>query len=413
MSLSSSEMDVSSLKMESRSYSHVYFKMLIISLSLTIGVGFSKAFLPIMADELDPTGTLVGFVTAAWFLARAFVEFPSGLIAIKVGIRNLVVTGLLLSMVGTLICAFSNNIYVLILGTTVWGFGVALFFTSITALTLDLFKREKRGKAVGTLRSIQSMGLFIGAPIGAILTGFIGFNNIFILASMLLLFPLLIALFSQDLKKADIKAQTDLKEAVVDLKSWALISVSFIALSTMLVSQGIVFTVLPLHLHDGLNMSVDLIGLIMGAMMGGMICGTLISGLLSDRVGRRPLIIGGLLIGGACVGLYTTMTTFEATVILATLSGVGLGFVHVSLIVFMSELVSPSIRVGALGVYRTFMDVGGILGPIIFMLLYGLVNAYASFWSASLLFFFNITVAMLIKSVRTCGKNEKLESENR
>lgn len=131
--------------MELKSYPHVYFELLTIGFSLVMGVGLTRAFLPIMAYGLDPTGILVGFVTSAFFFSRAFIELPSGLIAIKVGRRNLIVTAFLLCVVGSVTCAVSNNIYLLILGITIWGLGSALFFLSSTSLLFDLFKANDRG----------------------------------------------------------------------------------------------------------------------------------------------------------------------------------------------------------------------------------------------------------------------------
>lgn len=112
-----------------------------------MGIGLSRAFLPIMAYELDPTGILVGFVTSAHFLSRAFVELPSGLIAVKGCMRNLVVGGFLLSMVGAIICAFSSSIYTLIVGVAALGLGSTIFFISSTLLLFDLFNL-KRGEGL-------------------------------------------------------------------------------------------------------------------------------------------------------------------------------------------------------------------------------------------------------------------------
>jgi len=70
---------------------------------------------------------------------------------------------------------------------------------------------------------------------------------------------------------------------------------------------------------------------------------------------------------------------------------------YVPLIILMSEQVPASIRSGAVGVFRTFMDVGGILGPIIFMIAYNSVGFTSPFWMAALLTLSNIVTIQLIK----------------
>lgn len=395
-----------------RSYPRVYFEMLVIGFSIILGIGLSRAFLPIMAYKLDPTGYLVGFVISAWFLIRIFIELPSGLISIRVGRRRLIIVGLLLGFSGSIICAFSISIYLLILGRTLWGFGTALYFTSNMALMFDLFEPRIRGRAIGTFQGIEFIGSFIGAPLGAVLAMFMGFNNVFIISAIIVLFALLIAFFSSKLKEEDRKVQKEyeaiqVKEALSGLKNWALLGVCYVSLSRMMVTQGVMSTVFQLYLNERLGVSVELIGLLLGIRTAGMICIVVISGYLSDRFGRKPIVLLGLTISAAAQFLYTLAGFFEQILPLAILEGVGSGFTFTSLIVYMSDLVPSSLRGGAVGLFRTFMDVGGVLGPVIFMLIYGNISAHASFWFASLVLSSNIGMIALIRRKETVIREQR------
>jgi MFS family permease len=355
-----------------------------------------------MAYGLDPTGAFVGFVTSAFFFVRVFIELPSGVIAARVGRRKLVVAAFLLGTIGSLLCALSHNIYLLIVGITVWGLGAALFFLSSTSLLFDLFETNERGKGVGTFQSIEQIGMFLGAPLGAMLVGPLGFQNIFIVTSMVYLCAFLMAFFSKGLKSVDAKFQSEPKALTLigvlgGLRNWGLATVSFIQLSRMLVIWGIMLTVFQLYLNIGLSMGVELIGLIMGDRTGGMIIAAFAAGQLADKVGSKLLIVAGLVTSGICLYMYTVVTSFTGTLILATIDGAGSGFAFVSLLVFMSDLVPQSIRSGALGVYRTFQDIGGIAGPIIFMFLYTSVGACAALRAASLLLFLNAVIVFFVR----------------
>jgi hypothetical protein len=66
-------------KIELRSYNRVCFELLVISFSLIMGIGLARAFLPIMGLELDPAGSLAGFITSAWYMVRDLIELPSSL----------------------------------------------------------------------------------------------------------------------------------------------------------------------------------------------------------------------------------------------------------------------------------------------------------------------------------------------
>jgi len=255
---------------------------------------------------------------------------------------------------------------------------------------------------VGTFTSVEFIGMSLGAPIGAIVVGFMGFSSVFILSSIIFFFAFMAAFLLRDLKKLDVKTRNQFKsltfkKSLAGLLSWNLFAVNFASLSRLMVTQGIMFTVFQLYLNTHLNMDVVLIGLVMGVRTGGMMFAAFVSGHLADRIGRKPLILGGFLTGGFCLYLYTLASTIEEIMILATLDGVSSGSIFVSLMVFMSELVPPAVRSGAIGLYRTFQDIGGVLGPIIFMLLYTLVDVYTPFWTASILFFFDMIIICLIK----------------
>lgn len=388
--------------MQLKSYPRIYFKMLIIGFLLILGLSLSKVFLPIMARSLDPTGILVGFVTSAWFFARTFIELPSGIMSIRMGRIRLINAGLILAFIGSLICAFSNSIYLLILGMVLWGFGSALFFTSNTSLLFDLFKPERRGRAIGTFQSIEFIGSFIGAPLGGVLATYMGFNHVFLVITAFLVVSFIIAFTSKEFKKTDIAVIEDsptptFKDVLVGIRNFSLIVVCFINLSRMLVTQGVMSTVFQLYLNEFLCMDVEIIGVVMGIRTGGLICAVLLSGYLSDRFGRKPLIIVGLLISAVSMYSYSLAYLFQEFVIIALLDGIGSGLIFTSLIVLMAEVVHPSVRGGAIGLYRTFMDVGGVLGPIIFMFMYDM-HTQSPFWAASILLLLNLALALSIKS---------------
>ncbi len=385
-----------------KSYPRVYFETLVIGFSLIMSMGLTRAFIPLMASDLDPTKTLVGFVTSAWFFARAFIEIPSGLIALKIGKRNLIVFGPILAIAGAIINIFANNIYMLILGQAIWGCGAALFFVCNTSLILDLFPQETRGQALGTFQSIEFIGNFLGAPIGAFLAVLLGYNNIFVLVTCFLTFAFLIGLTSKSLKAADLKSRStdkpvSIKDALISLKSWGLVATCYVNLCRVFVTQGVMQTVIQLYLKDQILVGLELIGVLMGLKTAGMIIGTLLSGSLNTRVGPKKLVMIGLLVDGISLYLHVITTDFWWLLIPATIEGFGTGMCSTSLIVLMSEQVPQSVRSGAVGVYSTFMDVGGILGPIIFMIAYNSLSSTSPFWIAALLTISNIGVVMLIK----------------
>jgi len=368
-----------------------------------MGMGLTRAFLPILASQLDPTGLLVGFVTSAWFLARVFIELPSGIISDRIGRRKLLVGGLGIAVFGSFICATATSIYALILGRAIWGLGVAFFFTNSTALVLDLFDSDVRGRAVGNFRGVEFIGSFIGAPIGAFLADFMGFSNVFYVTSIMILSAFLLAFVSGGLRRVGSRPRSGsgnltLKETIVRLRDFELIALCIATFSRMFVMQGVMSTVFQLYLNQRLGLSVGLIGIIMSSRTAGLIVATVISGHLSDRFGRKPIIIGGLLVGSLCLYLYTVVFSFEEILVVGIADGLGSGLVSTTLVVLLSDIASSELLGGAVGLYRTFMDLGGIFGPVISMFLFNSIAIHAPFLAATGLLLANfVLVASTVK----------------
>jgi MFS family permease len=347
--------------------------MLFIGFSLILGMSLSGAFLAIFAKELNPSGSLVGYVVSAWFLARVFIELPSGFISDRVGRRRLFVLGIALSAVGALLCAVATSIHLLIAGRAVWGFGAALFFLNNTAILLDLFDPAIRGRAVGTFNGIEFAGSLAGAPIGAFLAGILGYNAIFFVTVALTAVSLLLAILSKGLKRVERgtprRVQPFTLDALRTLWRWGILAISVTIFARMFVMNGVMSTIFQLYLHDHLGFDVSLIGLVSGARTAGFIAATFASGFLSDRVGRKPLIVVGLLVNAACTVAYTLVDALWLILPLGLIDGVGAGSASTTLTILLAEIADPEYRGASIGLYRTFMDVGGILGPIVFMAL--------------------------------------------
>jgi MFS family permease len=391
-----------------RTYPRIYYELLFIGFSIFLGMRLSGAFLPILAKDLDPSGALVGYVVSAWFLARVFIEIPSGLISDRIGRRRLFMLGIGLSAVGSLMCALASSIYFLIAGRALWGFGAALFFSNNTAMLIDLFDSERRGRAVGTFQGIEFIGSLIGAPIGALLAELTGYFFVFYITFGLISVSCLLAFLSKELRvigKATGIAATSrpsLGDSLKSLMHWGLLVVCVISFTRMFVMNGVMSTVFPLYLHETLGFDVSIIGLITAARTGGFTAATILSGYLSDRIGRKKTILLGLVIEALCIYGYTVVDALGFIIPLGIIDGLGAGLVSVTLTVLLSYIVKSEFRGISIGLFRTFMDVGGIVGPIFFMALAEGINTRTAFSGGTVML---LVMAVLLLTT----KQERME----
>jgi MFS family permease len=91
----------------------------------------------------------------------------------------------------------------------------------------------------------------------------------------------------------------------------------------------------------------------------------LVTGPLSDRIGRRTLIVAGLCVQAIGIGLFVPAAGFSLWILAAAGMGLGTGMVYPALLAAVGDLAHPAWRASALGVYRLWRDSGYAFGALI------------------------------------------------
>ena len=91
----------------------------------------------------------------------------------------------------------------------------------------------------------------------------------------------------------------------------------------------------------------------------------LVTGALSDRTGRKPLIVWGMWIQAAGIGVMTLAHAFAGFVVGAVLLGIGTAMVYPTLLAAIGDVAHPSWRASAVGVYRLWRDLGYAIGAVL------------------------------------------------
>ncbi|MFQ6076379.1 MAG: MFS transporter, partial [Candidatus Bathyarchaeia archaeon] len=176
-----------------------------------------------------------------------------------------------------------------------------------------------------------------------------------------------------------------------------LVLVSLMGFMRLLVEQGVVGTILPIYARDYLHLDVALIGTLMAVRSVGYIAITVLAGFLSDRVGRRPVLLTGLAVIGLSVFLLSAAGALQLLVPLMFLLGSGSGMVWSVLPVLVSELTDPSVRGLAMGVFRTAFDVGGIIGPILITTVFDYLGVHHCFYIGAALILMNLPLVLPLR----------------
>ena len=163
----------------------------VLPLSAIIALRFFGLFLvlpviSVYAINLEgATTTLVGVVIGGYALTQMLFQIPFGVISDKFSRKGTIIFGLLIFAIGSLICAFSTDIYTLIFGRLLQGAGS--IGAVVTAMISDLVKEEQRPKAMAVMGSSIAFAFAISMIAGPTIGAAFGVESLFYITLFLAL----------------------------------------------------------------------------------------------------------------------------------------------------------------------------------------------------------------------------------
>ena len=171
-----------------------------------------------------------------------------------------------------------------------------------------------------------------------------------------------------------ILSQTSLKEP-------ALSSASQAGLVNNL-NFGLSWGLFPL-LFATAELTVAQIGLLFALYPGVWGAGQLVAGALSDRIGRKHLITGGMATQAAALVVIALGDGFGGWAAGTSLLGVGTAMVYPTLLAVIGDVAHPAWRGRAVGIYRVWRDLGYAAGAIMGGIIADLMGMHAAVWTAA------------------------------
>jgi len=107
------------------------------------------------------------------------------------------------------------------------------------------------------------------------------------------------------------------------------------------------------------------IGLVMGVQLATTMLAKPLSGRLSDRLGRKPMILAGLFLCAVMLPVIPTQTSLWLLLPVSALLGLGVAIVTPSTTALVADLVVAGRMGSAMGVFGTIWDTGEAAGPIL------------------------------------------------
>jgi MFS family permease len=256
-----------------------------------------------------PESLLVGILISIYGLVFTFFQPFTAILSDRLGKRKLFIqAGLLIMAISTYSFSLATNYSQLIIIRILQGIAVALTVPASLAVMSGGSERRSRGGSMGFYSTFRMVGFAIGPVLGGYLHVRYGFQSAFLTGTALLLLSMiLVQVFVDDPGKPD--QPNRVRYRILDRR---LIGggIALLGLATFFMSSA--YSMMS-ALENDFNLRLDQtalgFGLAYSALTVSRLFFQLPLGRLSDFIGRRPLIVGGLILmapATAALGLVTS-----------------------------------------------------------------------------------------------------------
>ncbi len=144
-----------------------------------IDASIVNVVLPSIAADFQVDYALAQWVPTIYLLAICSFILFYGRLGDIYGYKKVFLTGLVCFAIASLICGFSQNIWMLIIFRALQGLMIAMQMALGLAIVTANFPPKERGKAIGIYASGIAVGLMLGPVLGGIIAHFLGWRFVF------------------------------------------------------------------------------------------------------------------------------------------------------------------------------------------------------------------------------------------
>jgi EmrB/QacA subfamily drug resistance transporter len=350
------------MEQQSVDYSRKWYIMAAVGAGIfmsTIDGSIVNVALPTLVRSFDTQFAIVQWVVLSYLLTLTTLMLSMGRLGDMVGKKPLYTAGFIIFTIGSLLCGLAPTVYWLIGFRVVQAIGSAMMMALGMAIVTEAFPPSERGKALGISGSTVSMGIVLGPVLGGFLIGAFSWHWIFFVnlpigivgtwmvtrfvpslkpaggqrfdllgavtlcASLLALLtgltlgqqsgftePLTLSLFAAwlVLLAAFVAIEFKVEQPMIDLNLFRnrLFNINLITGFATFVSMAGTTVLMPFYLENVLGYSPQSVGFLLAIVPIAVGITAPLSGMLSDRVGTRPITVVGLLV--MLLGFYAIST---------------------------------------------------------------------------------------------------------
>lgn len=366
-----------------------------------LGIGLVIPVLPTIMNELNLSGSVVGYLVAAFAVAQLIVSPLSGKWVDTFGRKRMIVIGLLIFSFSEFLFGIGKTVEILFISRILGGVSAAFIMPAVTAFIADITTLESRPKALGYMSAAINTGFIIGPGVGGLLAE-VGPRIPFFAAAGLALFTAVlstITLREPERNHAEQAEKTAQKPGFgrifVPMYFIAFIIIfitafglsSFESLFSLFVDHKFAFT------------PKDIAIIITGGAIVGTIAQVALFGKMASKWGEIRLIRYCLIFSAVLVMAMTVVQSYAMILLVTIIIFIGFDLLRPAVTSYLSKIAGNEQGfVG--GMNSMFTSIGNVFGPIVGGILFD-INLNYPYYFAAFVLLAGIAVAMVWKEPKT------------
>lgn len=358
--------------------------MLLVAVNALVGgtLGQERTVLPLLAGQvfhLDQYTAALTYILA-FGLAKAATNYFAGTLSDRHGRKPVLVTGWLIALPVPLLLIAAPSWGWIVAANVILGISQGLTWSTTVMMKMDLVGPQRRGLAMG----LNEAAGYLGVAGTALATGYIAETyglrpGPFLLGAVFIAVGLGLSVLA--VRETHHHAKTEAAAHVpvhtgshaglsnrevftlTSFRDRSLSSVSQAGLVNNL-NDGLAWGLFPV-LFAAAGLGIERIGILAAAYPAVWGAGQLVTGPLSDRIGRKPLIAGGMLVQAAALALVAVGQDFGTWLTAVILLGAGTAMVYPVLLAAIGDVAHPVWRARSVGIYRLWRDAGFAAGALL------------------------------------------------
>ena len=349
---------------------------------LLMMTGFGIIF-PVFARRLEELGggvQTLGLMTMSFALAQLLASPFLGSLADRIGRRPLVLLALAAFAAVNIGFLFARSIVMFIVIRTLEGALTAGLFPSAMGVVSDVVPEKKRARWVGIVMGSYGAGFFLGPVLGGILYDRWGYSAPFLASAGMAFLALISAIIlvpetldERKRKRERLRRRWEIARSPVSKNTlwdslpkplsifFCLLTLDFIIIFAFaFVEPQMVF-----YMYDRLGWTTVQFGVLISVYGLTTVVGQGLFGGLSDRYGRKPLIILGMFLNSFLYVGLTFLSDFYWMLLVTVVSGLGDSMIMPALSAFYLDITPEQHRSRVIGIKESAVALGGVAGPLL------------------------------------------------